>query len=102
MKINKNPKVGVIMGSQSDWEVMKNTCDTLRFFNISFDVRIISAHRTPKRLEKFINDSKKNNFYQKNINNITHYDMKVEDNIINDIFKDLLKTSNFQNFLMDK
>ena len=62
MKINKNPKVGVIMGSNSDWEVMKNTCDTLKSFNISFDVRIISAHRTPKRLEKFVNDAKKNNY----------------------------------------
>jgi len=62
MKINKNPKVGVIMGSQSDWEVMKNTCDTLKFFNISFDARVISAHRTPKRLEKFVNDAKKNNY----------------------------------------
>ncbi len=62
MKINKNPKVGVIMGSQSDWEVMKNACDTLKFFNISFDARVISAHRTPKRLEKFINDAKKNNY----------------------------------------
>ena len=39
---------------------------------------------------------RKNNFYQKNRNNITHYDMKIEDNIINDIFKDLLKKSNYQ------
>ena len=39
---------------------------------------------------------RKNNFYQKNKNNITHYDMKIKDNIINDIFKDLLKTSNYQ------
>jgi len=39
---------------------------------------------------------RKNNFYKKNRNNITHYDMKVEDNIINEIFKDLLKKSNYQ------
>ena len=35
---------------------------TLKFFNINFDARVISAHRTPKRLEKFVNDAKKNNY----------------------------------------
>ena len=60
-KNNKNPVVGVIMGSKSDWEIMKNCCDTLKFLKIKFDARVISAHRTPKRLEKFINYS--NNVY---------------------------------------
>ena len=54
-KNNKNPVVGVIMGSKSDWEIMKNCCDTLKLLKIKFDARVISAHRTPKRLEKFIN-----------------------------------------------
>lgn len=45
------------MGSKSDWEVMKNCCETLKSFKINFDVRVISAHRTPKRLEKFIKES---------------------------------------------
>ena len=45
------------MGSKSDWEIMKNCCETLKSFKINFDVRVISAHRTPKRLEKFIKDS---------------------------------------------
>ena len=44
------------MGSKSDWEIMKNTCDTLKSFKIKFDARVISAHRTPKRLEKFIKE----------------------------------------------
>jgi len=39
---------------------------------------------------------RKNNFYQKNKNNFTHYGMKVEDNIINEIFNDLLKKSNYK------
>ena len=62
MKTNKNPTVGIIMGSKSDWEIMKNCCDTFRSFGIKFDVRVISAHRTPKRLEKFIKESEKKNY----------------------------------------
>ena len=38
---------------------------------------------------------RKNNFYQKNHNNITHYDMKIEDNVINELFDQLLKSSNY-------
>ena len=60
MKTNKNLLVGVIMGSKSDWAIMKNCCDTLKSFQINYDVRVISAHRTPKRLEKFIKESEKN------------------------------------------
>ena len=37
-----------------------------------------------------------NNFYQKNKNNFTHYGMKVEDNVVNEIFNDLLKKSNYK------
>ncbi len=58
---NKKPVIGVIMGSKSDWEIMKNCCDTLKSFQIKYDVRVISAHRTPKRLEKFIKESEENN-----------------------------------------
>ena len=62
MKAIKEPKVGVIMGSKSDWDVMKSTCDTLKSFNIKFDARVISAHRTPKRLEKFIKEAERSNY----------------------------------------
>ena len=62
MKINKKPTVGVIMGSKSDWEVMKNCCDTFKSFGIKFDVRVISAHRTPRRLEKIIKEAEKKNY----------------------------------------
>ena len=61
-KNNKNPVVGVIMGSKSDWEIMKNCCDTLKLLKIKFDARVISAHRTPKRLEKFMSYAERNNY----------------------------------------
>ena len=41
------------MGSQSDWETMKNTADTLDALGIDYEARIISAHRTPDRLVEF-------------------------------------------------
>lgn len=49
----KNPVVGVIMGSQSDWEIMKATTDILEQLNVACEVKIISAHRTPKRLVEY-------------------------------------------------
>tara|TARA_B100000029_G_scaffold431008_1_gene442372 strand:+ start:528 stop:1016 length:489 start_codon:yes stop_codon:yes gene_type:complete len=58
----KEPTVGIIMGSKSDWEIMKNTCDVFKLFKIKFDVRVISAHRTPKRLEKFISEAEKKDY----------------------------------------
>ncbi len=58
---SKKTLVGVIMGSKSDWEIMKNCCDMLETFDVGYDVRVISAHRTPKRLEKFIEECEKNN-----------------------------------------
>jgi len=50
------------MGSKSDWEVMKNTCDIFKLFKIKFDVRVISAHRTPKRLERFISEAERKDY----------------------------------------
>ena len=47
---DKNFQVGIIMGSQSDWEVMKETKDQLDEFSISNEQLIISAHRTPHRI----------------------------------------------------
>ena len=44
------PVVGVIMGSQSDWETMRNACDMLENLDVAFEKRIVSAHRTPARL----------------------------------------------------
>jgi 5-(carboxyamino)imidazole ribonucleotide mutase len=44
------PVVGVVMGSQSDWETMRHTCDMLEQLAVPFEKRIVSAHRTPERL----------------------------------------------------
>ncbi|GIP38960.1 N5-carboxyaminoimidazole ribonucleotide mutase [Paenibacillus sp. J31TS4] len=40
-------KVGVIMGSQSDWETMKHACEVLEELEVPYEKRIVSAHRTP-------------------------------------------------------
>jgi 5-(carboxyamino)imidazole ribonucleotide mutase len=42
--------VGIIMGSQSDWDTMRHAADTLQTLSIPHEARIVSAHRTPKRL----------------------------------------------------
>jgi 5-(carboxyamino)imidazole ribonucleotide mutase len=44
------PLVGVIMGSQSDWETMRHAADTLKELGVPFEARIVSAHRTPRRM----------------------------------------------------
>jgi 5-(carboxyamino)imidazole ribonucleotide mutase len=46
----KQPAVGIIMGSQSDWQTMRHAGETLDQLGISYETRIVSAHRTPKRL----------------------------------------------------
>ena len=44
------PAVGIVMGSQSDWDTMRHAADTLARLGVAHEVRIVSAHRTPKRL----------------------------------------------------
>jgi 5-(carboxyamino)imidazole ribonucleotide mutase len=50
MKKNKNLKVSIVMGSQSDYKTMQLTEKTLKKIGVSFETKIISAHRTPKRM----------------------------------------------------
>lgn len=45
--------VGVIMGSQSDWDIMSHSADILKKLGISHEVKIVSAHRTPDRLREY-------------------------------------------------
>ncbi len=45
--------VGIIMGSQSDWETMRHAASTLNRLAISYETRIVSAHRTPERLFEY-------------------------------------------------
>ena len=46
-------KVAVVMGSDSDWSVMKAAADTLTEFGIAHEVEVVSAHRTPRKLVEF-------------------------------------------------
>lgn len=47
------PLIGIVMGSQSDWETMKNTCDLLDELGAPYHVQVVSAHRTPDLLFEF-------------------------------------------------
>ena len=47
------PPVGIIMGSRSDWETMRHAADTLDKIGVAHEVKIVSAHRTPKRLNDY-------------------------------------------------
>ncbi|MCF8467884.1 MAG: 5-(carboxyamino)imidazole ribonucleotide mutase, partial [Sneathiella sp.] len=49
----EDAQIGIIMGSQSDWETMKNAADTLEALGIPFETKIVSAHRTPDRLYEY-------------------------------------------------
>lgn len=53
-------KIAIIMGSQSDWEIMKFAANILDEFEQNYDTLIISAHRTPERLYSFAKDAEKN------------------------------------------
>ncbi len=43
-----NPLVGIVMGSDSDWPLVKKACETLDGFGVAYETRVISAHRTPE------------------------------------------------------
>ncbi len=47
------PAVGVVMGSQSDWDVMRHAAETLGKLGVSHEVRIMSAHRSPARVAEY-------------------------------------------------
>ena len=51
-------KVGIIMGSKSDLPIMKKAIDILRKFGVDSEVKIVSAHRTPKMMFQFANEAK--------------------------------------------
>tara|TARA_S200000501_G_scaffold40852_1_gene33271 strand:- start:7349 stop:7840 length:492 start_codon:yes stop_codon:yes gene_type:complete len=62
MKIKKNlNKVSIVMGSKSDFKTMKFCKKVLSILNINHEVRIVSAHRTPKRMFEFAKNAEKNN-----------------------------------------
>ena len=63
MLVNKkNKKVAIVMGSQNDYPIMKKCEEILKKFQIKFETKIISAHRTPDRMFAFAKNAVKNNF----------------------------------------
>ncbi|CAN7449490.1 MULTISPECIES: 5-(carboxyamino)imidazole ribonucleotide mutase [Rhizobium/Agrobacterium group] len=60
--MSERPAVAIIMGSQSDWETMKNAADTLEALDIGYEARIISAHRTPERMMQFAKGARAEGF----------------------------------------
>jgi 5-(carboxyamino)imidazole ribonucleotide mutase len=61
MNKNKSLKVSIVMGSQSDYKVMKLCEKTLKNLGVSFETKIISAHRTPSRMYVYAQNAEKNN-----------------------------------------
>lgn len=53
-----NPKIGVIMGSSSDWETMKYACEILDELEIPYEKRVVSAHRTPDLMFEYAQDAR--------------------------------------------
>lgn len=47
------PLVGIIMGSDSDLKIMQAAADILKYFEVSFEITIVSAHRTPLRMVEY-------------------------------------------------
>jgi 5-(carboxyamino)imidazole ribonucleotide mutase len=58
----KNKKVAIMMGSKSDMDVMQNCAGTLKKFGINAEIRVLSAHRTPKQTISFAASAKKKGY----------------------------------------
>lgn len=52
------PPVGLIMGSQSDWDTMKAAAETLDALGVAYEAKVVSAHRTPQRLYEYANSAR--------------------------------------------
>ena len=53
-----DPVIGIIMGSTSDWETMRHAAETLEALEVAHETRVVSAHRTPKRLYDYAHSAK--------------------------------------------
>jgi 5-(carboxyamino)imidazole ribonucleotide mutase len=58
----KSKKVAIVIGSQSDYSIMKKCEEILKILKIKYETKIISAHRTPDRMLEFAKNATKNNF----------------------------------------
>ncbi|QIC47413.1 5-(carboxyamino)imidazole ribonucleotide mutase [Lysinibacillus sphaericus] len=54
-----NPKIGVIMGSSSDWETLKHACDILDELQVPYEKKVVSAHRTPDLMFEYAETARK-------------------------------------------
>ena len=61
MKKNRNLKVSIVMGSQSDYKTMRLAEKTLKKIGVSFETKVVSAHRTPKRMYDYALKAEQNN-----------------------------------------
>ena len=52
------PQVGIIMGSRSDWETMRHAAETLDRLGVAYETKVVSAHRTPKRLYDYAHSAR--------------------------------------------
>lgn len=59
MSKSKNPVVGVIMGSSSDWETMSHAADILSEFGVDYECKIVSAHRTPDLMTEYAKEAER-------------------------------------------
>lgn len=53
----KAPKVGVVMGSKSDWETLRHAAEVLDSLDIEYEAKVVSAHRTPDRLYRYAKEA---------------------------------------------
>ena len=51
------PRIGVIMGSDSDWETLRHACDVLDEHGVTYERRVVSAHRTPERMVAYAKEA---------------------------------------------
>lgn len=55
-------KIGIVMGSSSDWNVMKGATEMLSNFGVEYEVKVLSAHRTPHQLEEWVSTLRERGF----------------------------------------
>ena len=56
--MEQNPLVGVVMGSESDWDVMQHAVRVLKDFGVAHEARVVSAHRTPDAMFEYAEDAR--------------------------------------------
>lgn len=60
MNSSNKPLVSILMGSNSDWDVMKNAAEMLKQFSVPYEARVVSAHRMPDEMFEFAESARKN------------------------------------------